>query len=249
MSKIALVGGVKITQAVLHAMQCMGKNPELLVTYDESRGDAAGFWVPDTETLPPGTKWETVRDINDIHACHVLGDHWLIIVAGWSQIVDLKADYRRHDQTWIGFHPTLLPEGRGRAPIPWTILKGLTVTGATLFKLTPECDAGPIYGQIKFPVAPDETSTTLYAKHEAAYAGLIRSCLGGILDGSLLPFAQDHAKATYWPKRTPEDSEVHIGWAWESIDRHLRAMTDPYPPPFTFAGVDNPQKLYVRREP
>ena len=32
-------------------------------------------------------------------------------------------------------HPTLLPVGRGRAAIPWAIIKGLDKTGVTMFKL------------------------------------------------------------------------------------------------------------------
>ncbi len=32
-------------------------------------------------------------------------------------------------------HPTLLPKGRGRASIPWAILKNLPETGVTMFRL------------------------------------------------------------------------------------------------------------------
>ena len=49
---------------------------------------------------------------------------------------------------------------RGRAPIPWAIIRGLAKTGVTLFQIVdPTADSGPIVGQVEVPIAPDETAT------------------------------------------------------------------------------------------
>ena len=51
---------------------------------------------------------------------------WLFII-GWSQIASLEV-LKVPRRGALGMHPTLLPVGRGRAAIPWTILKGLSET-------------------------------------------------------------------------------------------------------------------------
>ena len=61
-------------------------------------------------------------------------------------------------------HPTLLPEGRGRAPIPWTIVRSLNSTGVTAFLLEEEPDAGGIILQRAISVDSAETATTLFEK-------------------------------------------------------------------------------------
>src|SRR5690554_2083 len=67
---------------------------------------------------------------------------WLFII-GWSQIASKELLETPKNGT-LGMHPTLLPCGRGRASIPWAILKGLDTTGVTLFKLDEGVDTGPI---------------------------------------------------------------------------------------------------------
>ena len=67
---------------------------------------------------------------------------WLFII-GWSQIAKPHILNAPVNGT-LGIHPTLLPQGRGRAPIPWAIIKGLRETGVTLFKLDEGVDTGDI---------------------------------------------------------------------------------------------------------
>ena len=56
----------------------------------------------------------------------------LILVIGWSQL--LKKEIIEIPRLGvIGSHPTELPKYRGRAPIPWSILKGLKKSALTFF--------------------------------------------------------------------------------------------------------------------
>ncbi|CAD5115087.1 DgyrCDS4098 [Dimorphilus gyrociliatus] len=62
----------------------------------------------------------------------------------------------------INIHPSLLPNLRGPAPIPHTILRGDRITGVTIIQLLPPSngvDTGPILSQKKFQV--DENAFTL----------------------------------------------------------------------------------------
>ena len=52
----------------------------------------------------------------------------------------------------IGSHPTELPKYRGRAPIPWTILKGLKKSALTFFFIEEGMDDGDILDQQFFEI-------------------------------------------------------------------------------------------------
>ena len=74
------------------------------------------------------------RSVNDPEVVKAIVDSdidWLFII-GWSQIAR-PTILNAPKEGCIGMHPTLLPEGRGRASIPWAILKGLDETGVTMF--------------------------------------------------------------------------------------------------------------------
>ena len=69
-------------------------------------------------------------------------------------------------------HPTLLPVGRGRAAVPWAILKGLDRTGVTLFKLDEGVDTGDIIGQEMIALSETVTATELYERVNQAHISL-----------------------------------------------------------------------------
>jgi len=152
---------------------------------------------------------------------------WLFVI-GWSQIAgaEVLASPR---QGVLGMHPTLLPRGRGRASIPWAILKGLGKTGVTLFKLDEGVDTGPIVAQQVVPIALDETATTLYERITDAHVSLITTSWLSLVDGSAVLCPQDEAFASVWPGRTPEDGVIHAAMTVAEIDRLVRAVTHPYP--------------------
>ena len=114
-----------------------------------------------------GVKILKINHINDKEVLDSLISNdidWLFIV-GWSQIAGQEV-ISSLNKGAIGMHPTLLPEGRGRAPIPWAIIKNLKVTGVTLFKINEKVDKGDIFLQRKIRIYKNETATTLYRKVE-----------------------------------------------------------------------------------
>ena len=156
-----------------------------------------------------------------------------IFVIGWSQIV--KPDVLRLPKyACIGFHPALLPQNRGRAVIPWTILQGLRRSGATLFYLDEGLDSGDILIQKSFDVEPDETARTLYNKVTATLREMIREVLPLLEGGNPPRYPQDHSKATYCAKRTPADGLIDWHQPAERIWTLIRAVGEPYPGAFTF---------------
>jgi len=156
-----------------------------------------------------------------------------IFIIGWSQIVK-RTVLELPTQACIGFHPALLPQNRGRAVLPWTILQGLRRSGATLFYLDEGVDSGDILIQKAFDVDPDETARTLYNKVIAALRGMMREVLPLLEGGNPPRHPQDYSKATYCAKRTPADGL--IGWQQpaKQIWTLIRAVGAPYPGAFTF---------------
>lgn len=126
----------------------------------------------------------------------------LIFVVGWSKIIDRSIlDF----VPCIGFHPTLLPEGRGRHPLVWTLVKCLMWSGVSFFWINEGVDTGDIIWQKGFEVARDETPKTLYRKVcDHAVEGM-RFIIENIDNLPAVP--QDDSHATYWRKRTPEEMQ------------------------------------------
>jgi methionyl-tRNA formyltransferase len=174
-----------------------------------------------------------VHNINDGAAISAVGEHeldWLFII-GWSQIARKTILETPHIGA-IGIHPTLLPRGRGRAAIPWAILKGLEKTGVTMFRLDEGVDTGDIIAQEVLPIAANETATTLYERVRSAHQALIEQAWPSLLSGTVRFQPQDGSAATQWPGRTPADGLIHPEMDCQTVDRLVRATTHPYPGAF-----------------
>ena len=125
-------------------------------------------------------------------------------------------------------HPTLLPVGRGRAPVPWAILKGLDKTGVTMFRLDDGVDTGDILGQEVIPLRPDITATELYSAVEEAHRKLIGKYWQDLVNDTLVMTKQDDDTATEWPARRPEDGRLKADMTVAFAERLVRAVTHPY---------------------
>ncbi len=165
----------------------------------------------------------------------------LIMVMGWSQLVgdDVLA---LPPLGSIGLHTTLLPRHRGRAPVPWAIIKSLGRSGNTLFYFTPGVDNGDIIAQKHFYITLDDTAQTVYDKATRAGIDLVMEYLPAILEGTAPKIKQDEALADHWPKRRPKDGLIN--WSAPALEIHnlIRGVTHPYPGAFTFI---NGKKLLI----
>jgi methionyl-tRNA formyltransferase len=244
MHPYVFVGGVDISHTCLETLCELGLPPALAVGYDANRARASGY--RDLGDLAARYDFELVRapDINDpalVERIEKLQPK-LLYVLGWSQLIKPRLlEIPAHGAA--GTHPTRLPEGRGRAPIPWTIIKGLERTACTLFLLREGVDDGPIVGQVEFDVDPRETAATLYDKHRQAHIELIRTHTRPLLDGTAQTTEQDHERATFWDRRRPEDGRIDWTKSTDEIDRLIRAVSRPFP------GAFDDERVIWRAEP
>lgn len=225
---------VTLGRVCIEEILSLGGRIDLLVTLQDHIAPAkSGRVFLDDIAAQHDTPLLKIENINDprvMSEIHVKRLDWLFIV-GWSQIASpalLSAPARGA----LGMHPTLLPKGRGRASIPWTILKGLSHAGVTLFQLDEGVDTGPVLHQVVIEVDPRETATTLYDKVVEGHVELIRRAWPELLSGSLVLSPQDDGDATYWPARRPSDGEISRTMLVHEVDRLVRASTHPYPGAF-----------------
>jgi methionyl-tRNA formyltransferase len=152
----------------------------------------------------------------------------VVFVIGWSQICGPEFRAAAKGRV-LGFHPAPLPRLRGRAAIPWTVLLDEKISGSTLFWIDEGVDSGPILAQEFFHVAPDETATTLYARHMAALERILDAALKSIASGNDGGRKQDERYATYVSRRTQRDGLIDWSRSKEEVLRLVRAATRPYP--------------------
>jgi len=182
----------------------------------------------------PLTKFRNVNDPDAVEAIRAAELDWLMII-GWSQIAR-EAVLATPRLGVLGMHPSLLPVGRGRAAVPWAILLGLENTGVTLFKLDGGVDTGPIVAQVRLPLSPRETATTLYQRVNEAHRNLILAYWKDLETDSIRFVPQDPEAATVWEGRTPEQGRLSVSMSLAEADRLIRAVTRPYPGAFLDQG-------------
>lgn len=156
-----------------------------------------------------------------------------ILIIGWSHLVG-EDILSIPSAGCVGMHPTMLPTGRGQAPIPWTIIKDHKQTALSVFFLVAAADAGPIIAQYDLEIRNGETSASLFYRiaHMHFTAGF--ELAARMADGSISAQGQDEAMATRWPKRRPKDGEILETMTCREISLLVRALLGPYPRAFVW---------------
>jgi methionyl-tRNA formyltransferase len=242
--KFGFVTCVELGLACMEAIYRVGGMLDLVITLPDDRSKKkSGRVYVDDFCAEHAIDLVKVRHVNNPESVEAIRNHdidWLFII-GWSQIAG-KEVLDAPNRGCIGMHPTLLPRGRGRAAIPWAILKGLDKTGVTMFKLDEGVDSGPILAQEELPLAPDETATSLYKRVAEAHRTLIARVWRELVSDAIVPQPQDDSAATTWPGRKPADGVIKPEeMSCKHVDRLVRAVTHPYPGAF----VDHDETRYI----
>ena len=236
--RIALVGAVEGSRIALEALVAANATPAIVLTLPPDKAERhSDFTDLTTPALQVGSDVHHTSQINSDETLTALQaakpDYCFVI--GWSQICG--AAFRQVASVGnIGFHPAPLPKLRGRAVIPWTILLGLPETGSTLFWLDAGVDSGDILLQETIPIDHNETAQSLYEKHMQALRTMLPRAVEQLQSGTPAKIAQDHSKATYCAKRTPDDGLIDWSAPASAILRFIRAVGAPYPGAFSFMG-------------
>lgn len=136
----------------------------------------------------------------------------------------------------VGYHPTRLPEGRGRGAIAWIIL-GKVQGAASFFKMDEGMDSGSIWSQVNYEVEEKDDATTVVQQILKAIEKALDAVLPDLKKGIFITTSQDESKATYLGKRNPEDGVIDWNQSAASIHQLIRATTMPLPGAYTYLGT------------
>lgn len=164
--------------------------------------------------------------IQDLRCDVLLSVNYLFIIE--EDLIRLPRQYA------INIHGSLLPLYRGRSPHVWAIINGEKETGITAHLIEGGVDTGRIVKQMRIPIGFEDTGGAILEKFNALYPSFIFLVLEDVANGCLQLATQDHNKAVFFGKRTPEDGRIQWSWSRERIRNWIRAQADPYPGAFTF---------------
>ena len=138
----------------------------------------------------------------------------------------------------INVHSSLLPKYRGAAPIHWAIVDGERETGVTTMLIDEGLDTGPTLLSRSTPIGDDETTPQLEARLAAIGGALLVETIAGLESGTVIPVAQDHARATHARILKKEDGRIDWTMPAAAIARRVRGL-QPWPgTATTFGGRD-----------
>jgi methionyl-tRNA formyltransferase len=145
----------------------------------------------------------------------------LVISAGYPyKIPNFDQEKCDHLIRGINIHPTLLPNGRGRWPLPWLILKYPNFAGVTIHKLTDKWDSGDILCQVPVAITPTDDLETLSSKCQIEAVKLLEKTIIDF-DRTWLNASKQPDSGSYWPM--PKPSDRHLDWN-RSVDSLLRIV-------------------------
>ncbi|WP_256558450.1 methionyl-tRNA formyltransferase [Salinilacihabitans rarus] len=158
----------------------------------------------------------------------------LLIVNGWQRLIP-ESILETATYGALGNHGSAygLPKGRGRSPLNWSLIEDRDRFLLSVIRLDPGADSGDVVTTRKFDVTDHDTIRTLYYKVTMALEEMLLEVIDPILRGEW-SFEPQEGEPTYYPKRNPEDGEIHWGDGTAEIYDLVRAVADPYPGAFTF---------------
>jgi methionyl-tRNA formyltransferase len=135
---------------------------------------------------------------------------------------------------WINLHFSLLPRWRGAAPIQRAIIAGDDITGASVFRLVEELDAGELYGQLTREIRGRETAGQVLDSLAQSGATLLGRVVDAIADGTARAESQQ-GDVTLAPKLTREDGRIDFEAQPSTVINLIRGVT---PEPGAFTSID-----------
>ena len=118
----------------------------------------------------------------------------------------------------VNLHFSLLPRWRGAAPMERALLAGDIETGVGLMQLEEGLDTGPLFGEVRVSIRPDDTGDSLRETLTAVGSDLL---VRSLVDGLGTPRPQK-GEPLYAAKLSINDLRIRWAESVEVIDRQIR---------------------------
>lgn len=133
----------------------------------------------------------------------------------------------------LNMHGSLLPKYRGRAPVHWAIIRGESVTGASLHYMVEKPDAGALVDQQAVPILENDTALDVSFKVADAAEQVLHRSLPKLIAGTADSRPLDLAQGSYFGRRRPEDGRIDWRQGARVVHDLVRAVAPPFPGAFT----------------
>jgi methionyl-tRNA formyltransferase len=191
--------------------------------------------------------FRSVRELAEQHGVPLFSPdtvntpEWIARIAAWQPDFVFSFYYRKllsqaildlPRRGALNLHGSLLPRYRGRCPVNWVLIHDERETGVTLHYMEAKPDRGDIVAQRAVPITDDDTAQTLFEKLTVAAATLVRELYPQLCAGTAARRPQDHAAASYFGGRRPDDGRIDWAQPARTVFNLVRAVTHPYPGAF-----------------
>ena len=231
--KIAIIGGVRSTRLVIQKLCQHDFSDVIVFGYEPLNTCNVSGWVDlSISANDAGYVYCGFRRVSECTESLRKFTPVGVFAVGLSQIIP-EGMLKIPSDGFVGFHPTKLPLGRGRAPLAWLILEQ-NDGAASFFVMQNGVDDGPILAQVPFTVDSSDDASSVEEKLLKAEAIALDEFLPRLVDGSIELHPQDHDLATYYGKRSPEDGLINWNHSVVYLLSHIRASCPPHPGAFTY---------------
>lgn len=141
----------------------------------------------------------------------------------------------------INIHASLLPKYRGAAPIQRCLMDGCKETGITIMEMSEQMDAGDIIEIAQTTVTEEMTFGELEKKLCDLACALVQKVLEGLKRGPVKKNQQNHVQATFAPKLTAQEEEIHWNLPAEVLHNLIRALS-PHPAAWCKVKIGSDEK-------
>jgi len=235
--RIVLLAYHDMGAACLEELIARGAEIVLVVTHEDQPGE--NLWFRSVRHVAGQHQLEVIAppDVNAPEVVAKIGalEPDLLVSVMFRQLLK-KGLLDMPRRGALNLHPSLLPKFRGRSPINWALVEGESETGVTLHYMVEKADRGDIVAQRRIAIDEEDTALTLHRKATEAARLLIRETYPLLAAGRAQRVPQNHAEASYFGGRKPQDGEIDWNWPARRIYDLVRAVTHPYPGAFSWQG-------------
>jgi len=226
--RVLFIGTVEFS---LHALQklvdldvnlvgvCLKESSSFNSDYADLRpiclSNSIPFLSVDDINAPNSVKW--IKDLKpDVIFCF-----------GWSSLIEEEV-LNIPPIGVVGYHPSKLPNNRGRHPLIWALALGLKESASTFFFMDEDADSGDILSQVDFEIFYEDDAQTLYDKVIDIALFQIENFVSELEQGKYSKVKQDKYKSNTWRKRNNSDGVIDFRMSSRAIYNLTRSLTKPY---------------------
>lgn len=226
--KILFIGCVDFSEAMLYKLIELKSNIVGVITKKKSNFNS------DFQSLEPTCVEYSINHklTEDINSNEII--EWsknlmpdIIFCFGWSSLIKTEM-LNLSPMGVLGYHPTKLPQNRGRHPLIWSLCLDLKISASTFFFMKEAADDGDILSQKSFIIEYEDNARILYDKVIKIALSQVEEFLPLLINKKYTLINQDHSKSNLWRKRNINDGKIDFRMTSKAIYNLVRALTKPY---------------------